>query len=181
MIINRRAWILGSFGAAAWALVASAHEHAQASAAEASTKFDHFDHARATEIAAIAAQIIPSDDGAGATEVGAVYFIDRALTTFAADQQTAYKDGLADLEARREAKFPGSESFAALSKAQQSELLKSIEKTSFFDLLRTHTILAWLGAPTYGGNRNQMGWKYIGFDDAGAFDSPFGYYDAEAK
>lgn len=181
MIINRREWILGSLGMAALPLIASAHEHAHAAAAQANAKFDYFEPATAEDLAAMAAQIIPSDDGPGATEAGAVFFIDRALTTFAADQQSAYRAGLADVQARREAKFPGSTSFASLTKSQQFQLLQSTEKTSFFDLLRTHTILAWLGPPEYGGNRGQVGWKYIGFEDAGAFDSPFGYYDAEVK
>ena len=181
MIINRREWILGSLGMAALPLIASAHEHAHSAVAQANTKLDYLEPAVADDVAAMATQIIPSDDGPGATEAGAVFFIDRALTTFASDQQAAFRAGLADLRARREAKFPGSASFATLTKRQQFELLQSIEKTSFFDLLRTHTILAWLGPPDYGGNRDQVGWKYIGFEDAGAFDSPFGYYDAEAK
>jgi gluconate 2-dehydrogenase gamma chain len=181
MIINRRDWIFASLGAAAWPLIASAQEHALLAQSTSVTHFESFDAATANDISAIAAQIIPSDDGPGATEAGAVYFIDRALQTFASDQQVAYRAGLADLKARREKMFPGSASFAGLSKAQQFQLLKSIEKTDFFDLLRTHTILAWLGPPEYGGNRNHVGWKYIGFDDAGAFDPPFGYYDTEAK
>jgi gluconate 2-dehydrogenase gamma chain len=182
MIINRRDWILGSLGAAAWSLVASAQEHARCAVArQGASGFASFDAVTANDIAAIAAQIIPSDDGPGATEAGAVYFIDRALQTFAADQQGAYHAGLADLQSRRQKMFPESASFAALSKEQQFQLLKSIETTDFFGLLRTHTILAWLGPPEYGGNRNHVGWKYIGFDDAGTFDPPFGYYDAEAK
>lgn len=180
-MINRREWILGSLGVAVLPLIASAHEHAHAAVAQANTKFDYFEHAVANDVSAMAAQIIPSDDGPGATEAGAVFFIDRALTTFASDQQSAYRAGLADLRVRREAKFPGSASFVTLTKRQQVELLQSIEKTSFFDLLRTHTILAWLGPPEYGGNCDQVGWKYIAFDDSGAFDSPFGYYDTEAK
>jgi gluconate 2-dehydrogenase gamma chain len=182
MKITRRDWILGSLGIATWSVVASAHEHAHTAVASAdSAKFEFFDAASAAEVSAMAAQVVPSDDGPGATEAGAVYFIDRALTTFAADRQSAYHDGLADLKLRREKMFPGSTSFASLAKADQVQLLKSIETANFFVLVRTHTVLAWLGSPEYGGNRNQVGWKYIGFDDAGFFEPPFGYYDAEAK
>jgi gluconate 2-dehydrogenase gamma chain len=182
MNLTRRDLILGTLGVAAWSAIASAQQHAHQAAATSTTNtFEHFDPATAQDISAIAAQIIPSDDCPGATEAGAVYFIDRALKTFAADQQGAYRDGLADLKHRREKMVPHSASFAALSKAQQVELLRSIEKTDFFTLLRTHTVLAWLGSPEYGGNRNNVGWKYIGFDDAGYFEPPFGYYDAEAK
>jgi hypothetical protein len=31
--------------------------------------------------------------------------------------------------------------------------------------------------PSWGGNRNEAGWKLIGFEDAHVFRPPFGYYD----
>ena len=180
--LTRRDWILGTAGVAAWPAIASAQQHAhKAAASPSSTALEHFDPATARDITAMAAQIIPSDDGPGATEAGAVYFIDRALRTFAADQQIAYREGLADLELRREKSFPGSVSFSGLTTAQQIQLLHSIEGTDFFATLRQHTVLAWLGSPEYGGNRGGVGWKYIGFDDRGAFSPPFGYYDGESK
>ena len=33
--------------------------------------------------------------------------------------------------------------------------------------------------PAYGGNRDGVGWKLIGFDDQHAFQSPFGHYDRD--
>jgi gluconate 2-dehydrogenase gamma chain len=179
--LTRRDWILGAVGVAAWPAIASARQHAHDAAASASSTFEHFDPITARDVAAIAARIIPSDDAPGATEAGAVYFIDRALRTFAADQQIAYREGLADLKLRREKSFPGSISFAGLTAAEQIHLLHSIEGTDFFSTLRQHTVLAWLGSPEYGGNRGGVGWKYIGFDDRGAFSPPFGYYDGGLK
>jgi gluconate 2-dehydrogenase gamma chain len=180
--LTRRDCILGTLGVASWSAIASAQQHAhKAAAVPSSTAFEHFDPATARDIGAIAAQIVPSDDGPGATEAGAVYFIDRALKTFAADQQSAYREGLADLKLRREKLWPGSPSFAELTAAEQAQLLRSIEATDFFSLLRLHTVLAWLGSPEYGGNRDSVGWKYIGFDDRGYFAPPFGYYDAQLK
>lgn len=182
MTITRREWLLGSLGIAGWAAIASAAQHAHfAIANPQAASLTFFDAASAADVTAMAAQIIPSDDGPGATEAGAVYFFDRALTTFAADQASDFRAGLADLSTRRANLFPQSTSFAALSKEQQLQLLRAIEKTDFFSLLRALTISAWLGSPEYGGNRNSVGWKYIGFDDAGVFEPPFGYYDAEAK
>ncbi len=35
----------------------------------------------------------------------------------------------------------------------------------------------FLGNPSYGGNRDHVGWKLIGFEDRMAFQPPFGYYD----
>jgi gluconate 2-dehydrogenase gamma chain len=180
--LTRRDWILGAIGVAAWPAIASAQQHAhKAAASPSSTAYEHFDPTSARDVGAIAARIIPSDDGPGATEAGAVYFIDRALQTFAADQQIAYREGLADLKLRREKSFPGSVSFAGLTAAAQIHLLHLIEDTDFFSILRQHTVLAWLGSPEYGGNRGGVGWKYIGFDDRGSFSPPFGYYDGEPK
>jgi gluconate 2-dehydrogenase gamma chain len=180
--LTRRDWILGSLAASTWPAIAAAQEHAhQSIASESAVTIQHFDAATARDVSAIAAQIVPSDDGPGATEAGAVYFIDRALTTFAADQAIAYRDGLTDLAVRRRKLFPGTASFADLNASQQLQLLRSIETTDFFALLRQHTVLAWLGSPQYGGNRGGVGWKYIGFDDRGAFTPPFGFYDASVK
>ncbi len=52
-----------------------------------------------------------------------------------------------------------------------------IEHTEFFETLRRHTIMGFLASPAWGGNRDKSGWKLIGFDDAGVFQPPFGYYD----
>lgn len=179
--LTRRDCILGTFAAATWPLVASAQQHAHQAVAVGSKTFEHFDAASARDVAAITARIIPSDDGPGADEAGVVYFIDRALTTFAAEHQPAYLEGLTDLKARRENSFPGTASFAALAPHQQVHLLHSIETTDFFALVRQHTVLAWLGSPEYGGNRGGVGWQYIGFDDRGYFTPPFGFYDTDVK
>jgi gluconate 2-dehydrogenase gamma chain len=53
-----------------------AHVHGQL-AGEPKTSF--FSASDAADVAAVTAQIIPSDDTPGAREAGVVYFIDRAL------------------------------------------------------------------------------------------------------
>ncbi len=121
-------------------------------------------------MAALAAQILPSDDGPGADEAGVIYFIDRALTTFDADQRGVYRSGMTEIQG-----------IAARPKGDQLQWVRSIEKSEFFEVVRTHTLLGYLGSPNYGGNRNQVGWKYIQFDDRMAWEPPFGYYDAETK
>ena len=62
----------------------------------------------------------------------------------------------------------------------QVRLLQAIEKTEFFELVRTHSILGFFGNPSYGGNRELAGWKLIGFEDRFQFEPPFGYYDDPA-
>jgi len=177
--ITRRRWLVASPLAAA---VLAAQEHAhQAARSSQPPALSVLGAVEAKEIEAIAAQIIPTGQTPGAREAGVIYFIDRALTTFDRDKRSLYTDGLKQVEATRAALFPESHSIAALQSAEQIRLLQAIEKTDFFELIRTHTVLGFFGNPSYGGNRDQIGWKLIGFEDRFQFAPPFGYYDAEPK
>ena len=178
--MNRRHWLSTCVATAAWAEIAAALQHAHA-AVESVTPphFDVLDPEAAAEIEAIAAQIIPSTDGPGAREAGVIFFIDRALSTFDADEREAYRTGMAKIQERRKELFPNSTSIASLANEQQIALVQAIEDSGFFDLLRTHTVMGFLGDPSYGGNRSGIGWKQIGFEDRMAFQPPFGFYDAE--
>ncbi|HYM09372.1 MAG TPA: gluconate 2-dehydrogenase subunit 3 family protein [Bryobacterales bacterium] len=176
--LSRREWLLASYVLLHGPEIAAAQRHAEQAAQAGGTKLDFFDRETAAEIEAIAAQIIPTDETPGAREAGVIYFIDRALTTFQKSSQEAYRHGLEEAEKKRAELFPASTSIAALAPDEQLALVKAIEQTPFFGLLRFHTILGFFGDPSYGGNRNQAGWKLIGFEDKGAFEPPFGYYDA---
>jgi gluconate 2-dehydrogenase gamma chain len=183
---TRRLWLSQCAGIAALAEIAAARQHAhQALQSSTPPAFQTLDAAAAVEIDAITSQIIPSSDGPGAHEAGVVYFIDRALSTFDAHLREAYRTGLAEVQKKRQELYPSSTSIAALSNAQQIQLIKAIERSEFFELLRTHTMYGFLGNPSYGGNRDRIGWKLIGFEDRMAFQPPFGYYDtpgnAESK
>lgn len=129
----------------------------------------------------MAAQIIPSDDTPGAREARIIYSIDRALTTFDRDKQALYTQGLKDLQAQTRELFPNANRFSDLTSAQQIQVLKAIEKTEFFELVRLHTIVGFLANPEYGGNHNKIGWKLIGFEDTFYFEPPFGFYDRDYK
>ena len=158
-------------GSVAFGAIAAAQEHAhQAVKATTPLAFEFFTATEAADVAAIAAQILPSEDGPGANEAGVIYFIDRALATFEADKQGVYRKGMAKIQG-----------IAARPKHQQFQLVRSIEKSEFFEAVRTHTVLGFLGSPSYGGNRDQVGWRYIQFEDRMAWAPPFGYYDAEAR
>ena len=170
--ISRR-WMLGlpAYLAACRQEIVAAQEHAhRAAQAAAPAKLEFFSTPQAALVEAIAAQIIPSGDSPGAREAGAVYFIDRALTTFEGDKKKLYAEGLAQLEAQ---------GFVRLTSEQQIHALQAIEKTEFFQIIRQHTIMGFLADPEYGGNRDLIGWKWIGFEDRFAFEPPFGYYDAQ--
>jgi len=138
-----------------------------------------FTDAQATEIEAITAQIIPTDSTPGAREAHCVYFIDRALSTFERDKQPAYVQGLQDLQAKTQQLYADAGKFSALTSEQQIKTLTAIEKTPFFEMVRTHTIIGFLSRPVHGGNYDKVGWKLIGYDDSLNHKPPFGYYDAQ--
>ncbi len=125
----------------------------------------------------MAAQIIPADETPGAREVGVIRFIDTLLASFERDRQAAYVAGLKQVEDAVKRLVPSASRFSELDEARQIEVLRSIETTDFFRLLRLHTIMGFFSNPQYGGNRDKAGWKLIGFEDAFVFQPPFGYYD----
>lgn len=169
------AWTL-----ATWPTILAAHEHAHRTGLAESPKLEFFTPAQATEIEAIAAQIIPSDDTPGAREARVIYFIDRALTTFDRDQQSTYTQGLQQLPGKVSEMYPGKDLFSSLTNEEQITLLKAIERTDFFERVRVHTIMGFLADPSYGGNFQEAGWKLIGFENKPMHQPPFGYYDTEA-
>src|SRR5712692_4217389 len=119
--LNRRNFLLraGTGLSAAWVsanwpalLSAATHAHEAAKAARP-PKFEFFTPEEAGEIVAITARIIPTDVMPGAREAGVVHFIDRALITFAADDQKTYRQGLPELQARASEMFPSVARFSA--------------------------------------------------------------------
>jgi len=138
------------------------------------------DQAKALE--SLTARILPSAEGRpGAREAGVVYFIDKALATFNSAQKAQYVEGVQDLNARAGRKWPGAAGFAALTAAQQDELLHEIETTPFFEAALFDTIVGAFALPTWGGNRDYAGWHALGFEHQPVFQPPFGHYDADAN
>jgi gluconate 2-dehydrogenase gamma chain len=171
------AWIASN-----WPAILEAQEHAkQAAASGSGAKFEFFSREQAIEVDSVAGQIIPTDSTPGAREAGAIFFIDRALSTFDRERQAVYTQGLADLETKTHELFGSATKFSGLVSDQQIQVLKAIEKTPFFEQILTHTVTGFLADPEYGGNRNKIGWRLIGFEGKFHYDPPFGYYDAENK
>jgi gluconate 2-dehydrogenase gamma chain len=132
---------------------------------------------QAAEVEAFASRIIPTDDTPGAREAGVVYFIDRGLSSWAKDQLPQFNEGLTKLSRDVGAAFRGQTRLSALTPAQQDEVLKSIEQTPFFGLMRFATIAGMFSLPTHGGNRDFVGWKLAGQGEAMEYRAPFGWYD----
>jgi Gluconate 2-dehydrogenase subunit 3 len=179
--------------AAHWPAMLSAAERAGAAAQSAAPyKFEFFTPDEAREIDAISARIIPTDETPGAHEAGVVYFIDRALMTFASDDQATYREGLPDLQSRVRKAVAGVDKFSSATPQQQDAVLHELElqqgkgrqlfaqqgaRPPFFDALRTHTVIGFLILPEAGGNNSGVGWKLIGRERDHMFQPPFGYYD----
>jgi gluconate 2-dehydrogenase gamma chain len=176
------------------ALVAAAGHARRAAQSATPPKFEFFTPEQAAEIDAITARIIPTDELPGAHEAGVVYFIDRGLATFAADDQKSYREGLPELQARVTEMFPGAAKFSALTPEQQDEILHTFDQDvpaqrrpfrprpgaqNFFETLRQHTIAGFLIDPDYGGNDSGAGWKVIGREREHMFQAPFGFYDKD--
>lgn len=181
---SRRAFLRALAGVAGgawlgldWSEVAAAHEaHATDAASPTYTPF--LTPKEAADVEAIAAQIIPTDATPGAREAGIAGFIDRALATYFARIAPTFRDQLTEFRALCMGRHPQVGSFAALPSVQQIEFLKSIEKTPFFASMRLLTMIGMFAMPQYGGNRDGIGWKLLGFEDRHVFTPPFGYYDA---
>jgi gluconate 2-dehydrogenase gamma chain len=128
------------------------------------------------DVAAVAAQIVPTDDTPGALEAGVLYFIDRSLHTWGASEAAEFSTGLTDLESRFASAYAGL-AFAHADGATQIAFLGDVDQTPFFGAVRFLTLLGMFALPAYGGNRGGAGWRLIGFEDQHAFTPAFGYYD----
>lgn len=112
-----------------------------------------------------------TDDSPGASEIGVVEYLDRALAGAYHEHLEAYRLGLMALDAAAES-LHGAR-FADCSPVAQDGLILSLEKgtlpdfgapdqQSFFALLRAHLQEGLFADPIYGGNRDKLGWKTLG-------------------
>jgi gluconate 2-dehydrogenase gamma chain len=186
--------------AAHWPAVVAAAEHAHRVALfPEEQKWEFFTPAEAKEVEALASCIIPSDGTAGAREAGVVYFIDRALVTFAVDNQKTYREGLPEIQKRVHELFLESASFSAATPEQQETVLASLDEAGaknaprrprgdfrpsasaqlLFEILRMHTIAGFLIDPEADrkGNRGGVGWAVIGREPGHSFQPPFSAID----
>jgi gluconate 2-dehydrogenase gamma chain len=137
---------------------------------------------------AIAARIVPSDAGGpGAAEAGAANFINLQLAGWPSSRNSlsatipgttvssslpAYQAGLAAVDTYAQSRKGAA--FATLGAADQDALLTdmqggvakgtfSTDLQVFFNLVRTHTLQGMLSDPYYGGNKNFVGWAWVGY------------------
>jgi gluconate 2-dehydrogenase alpha chain len=122
--------------------------------------------------AALFERMFPTDEnGAGATEIGVVAYLDGALAGAYADKVEPYRLGLAALD--RAAKQLCDAPFADCEAEQQDDLVGKLERgelpdfltppqQGFFDMLREHLQEGLFADPAYGGNHDKLGWRFLG-------------------
>jgi len=127
-------------------------------------------------LGAICEQIIPADDFPGARELGVATFIERVLREAHPEWTAVYQAGLTSADSSSKELFQ--ESFVKLTADRQFQLLQRMERGDlppdlwsaplsgdFFSMVRSHTMQGFYSNPRWGGNRDKLAWKMIGFDD----------------
>src|SRR5215211_6893749 len=126
----------------------------------------------ATEARAAAAlfeRLFPADEnGPGATRIGVLNYVDRALSGVYRDRAEAYRLGLAALDRAARGR-----SFADCDPEGQDAMISALEEGTlpdlrapspqdFFKMLLEHLQEGLFADPAHGGNRDKLGWKFLG-------------------
>ena len=165
--------------AAQWPMLLALGQTA-CTARDAGAAFENFSAEQAAVLEAATAQIIPTDDTPGAREAGVIYFVDAALGSFMAGAAGLLREGVTTLNTEARA-MRGRRigNFSELEFSDQTEVLRSQDKTPFFGTLHFLTTTGMFAMPKHGGNRDHIGWELLGFDHRHGWQPPFGFYDAE--
>jgi gluconate 2-dehydrogenase gamma chain len=120
-------------------------------------------------LSAATERVLPKDDDAGALDANVPAYIDRILQTPQLENMRKnFVPGLAALDRRCTRMFKVG--FAEATPAQQDEVLtifKNSPETSgesrWYEMLIVLTLEGFLGDPSYGGNKDRVGWNLVGF------------------
>jgi gluconate 2-dehydrogenase alpha chain len=122
--------------------------------------------------AAIFDRMFPSDEqNPGACEIGALTYLDRALAGAYREHLPVYRNGLASLDSASRERYGAG--FASAAESAQVDLIGDLERgaipnwvvpdqSSFFELVRLHLQEGLFSDPAYGGNRDKLGWRFLG-------------------
>jgi gluconate 2-dehydrogenase gamma chain len=120
-------------------------------------------------VSAACERVIPRDEDPGAVDANVPEYIDRMLQTPEMRKIKAeFLPGIAALNHRSTRMF--TKGFAEVTDAQRDELLTIFKdsppgsgEARFFELLIVFTMEGLLGDPSYGGNKDRVGWALVGF------------------
>jgi gluconate 2-dehydrogenase gamma chain len=138
-------------------------------------RYRFFTEAEAKLLIDICEQIIPGDDAPGATETGAIHYIDRQICGPLAKHKRAYRVGLESFRQTCLRKYNAP--FETLDPSAKIEMLRMIESDAapkalwdepsagaFFNLVLAHTMQSFYGSPRHGGNRDYSSYRMLGLD-----------------
>jgi hypothetical protein len=148
-------------------------------ARDKAAQFEVLTAPEARELEAIAARILPTTDTPGAREAGVIWFMDMSFGSIMKEGLDRVRTGLVDFQSGIPDAFPGAALFSDLDEGDQDRYLQTQQETGFFGTVRFLTLAGFFGMSSYGGNRDNVGWKLLGLDGQHAWQPPFGHYDAE--
>ena len=131
-----------------------------------------FNQAEARTATVLFERLFPTDErGPGATEIGVVAYVDRALAGAYADVREVYRLGLRALNDAAETRWRAP--FAEGTATEQDALLADLERGAvagweapeqrrFFEMARAHLQEGLFADPLYGGNKEKLGWRVLG-------------------
>jgi gluconate 2-dehydrogenase alpha chain len=117
-------------------------------------------------------QLFPADEyGPGASSIGVIRYLDRALSGPYAEHLETYRLGVYALDAESLDRF--GKPFVNADSVYRQELIAALERNAapnfcaiegktFFELARSHLQEGLFSDPIYGGNRNKAGWRFLG-------------------
>ena len=180
--VTRRGFLLNSatLAGASWAKLVlpalAGLSQAACTAKEQEQAFVVLTPDEAREFEAIAARILPTTDTPGAREAGVIHFFDQTFASFNAPMLAPARGMLQQFAGALGGEAP----FSALPESDQDAFLETQQNTPFFGMVRFLTLCGFFGMEKYGGNRDGVGWSLVGMTPhTHAYQSPFGYYDAE--
>lgn len=118
-------------------------------------------------------RLLPRDADPGALDANVPEYIDRMLQSSQLPRERQnFAPGLAALDRRAQRMFKMP--FAKATPAQQDELLAIFKdspedsgEARWYEMLLMLTLEGFLGDPSYGGNKGEVGWRLIGFNLVG--------------
>jgi len=124
--------------------------------------------ARHATLAAAASRILPLEHGPGVAEANVAGYLEKALEQpYFRALLPWFESHLDGLEGQARERF--GRGFAECRDDERDELLRTLEDSpdpmtrEFLDTLVRLTLEGLLGDPAHGGNRDQVGWRWIGY------------------
>lgn len=123
-------------------------------------------------VSAACERILPRDEDPGALDAAVPEYVDRALTSPAVERMKEdFLAGTAALNRRSKRLF--GKGFAEASPVEQDQALTIFKdsrpgsgEANYYEILVVLTLEGFLGDPSYGGNKDHVGWQLVGFQTA---------------